>query len=121
NEAMAQRANELAPMAKIDVVGNGADMHSFAPFGPTREHGKYLLYAGTASEWQGAGIFIDAFEKLLYETPDLNLVFIGQGSEWKMLQERAKRLPLGRVQFYPSIPPDEVAAWFRGAIASVAS
>lgn len=122
NDRMGERAAQIAPRARLVVVGNGADTHAFSAHGDAVDEGRYLIYAGTASEWQGAGIFIAAFAQIAREVPDLRLVFIGQGSDWDSLRQQASEIAEPeRVLFLDSLPPAEAARWMRGAVASVAS
>lgn len=122
NDRMGERAAQIAPRARLVVVGNGADTRAFSAHGDAVEEGRYLIYAGTASEWQGAGIFIAAFAQIAREVPDLRLVFIGQGSDWDSLRRQASEIAEPeRVIFLDSLPPAEAARWMRGAVASVAS
>lgn len=122
NDRMGTRAGQIAPRAQLIVVGNGADTRAFSADGAVPQEGRYLIYAGTASEWQGAGIFIEAFARIAQEIPDLRLVFIGQGSDWGNLRKQASETEASeRVTFLDSLPPAEAASWIRGAVASVAS
>lgn len=119
SDDVAARLAELgAPRAT--VVRNGVDTAVFAPDGPTGERG-YFLYAGTASEWQGAEVFIRALAKVRRQHPRARLVYIGQGSTWEQLQALAVRLAPGAVDFHPTMPPERVAPWQRGALAAVVS
>lgn len=121
NDKVTERVQQIAPTAHVHTVGNGVDTAIFTAVGSARANGKYLLYSGTASEWQGAEVFIDALAVLLPAAPDVRLVFLGQGSDWPKLRERASRLPAGAVEFIPTVPPEEAATWLRGAVVSLAS
>lgn len=121
NAGVTERVRQIAPAARVHTIGNGVDTAVFTADGPAHGGGRRLVYSGTASEWQGAGVFIDALERILPEMPDARLVFVGQGSDWPKLRERASRLPSGAVEFVPTVPPQEAAAWLRGAVASLAS
>lgn len=121
NAGVSERIREIAPHAAVHTVGNGIDTSVFSADGPARTAGTYAIYSGTASEWQGASVFIDALERILPEYPDAKLVFLGQGSDWETLRARAAQLPVGAVEFVPTVPPEEAAAWMRGATVSLAS
>ncbi|WP_240645987.1 glycosyltransferase [Georgenia sp. SYP-B2076] len=104
------------------TVGNGIDTSVFTLHGPVQEvAGRVLVYAGTASEVHGAGIFVDAMPDVLAQFPDAHLVFIGHGAEIGQLQQAAAQLPAGVVTFLPRQEPAIVAAWLRRADISVAS
>lgn len=116
------RVGELGARNDVATVGNGVDTSTFSLDGPTAElAGRYLLYAGTASEVQGAAVFVEAFGRLLEDRPDVCLVFLGHGSDWKRLQEAAQTLPPGSVRFLPRAPAAVAAEWLRGATATLAS
>lgn len=121
NRGVAARATEIAPRSRVHTVGNGIDVSLFTAQGTVSHQRPYFVYAGTASEWQGAGIFIEAFSQIHEEHPDCHLVFLGQGSDWPALQQLATGLPDGSVEFVPTVPPVEAADWLRGAVASIAS
>ena len=117
-----ERIRELSPGADVVTVGNGVDTEMFTFTGEAIGlDAPYLLYAGTASEVHGARIFLDAFEDVLAQTPDAKLVFIGQGSDFDEIVERAKSFPQGAVDVQGRLSPREVAPWIRGAAATLAS
>ncbi|WP_413451046.1 glycosyltransferase [Georgenia phoenicis] len=107
----------------VEVVPNGVDTEVFTPDGAAvdTDGRPYLLYAGTASEWQGADVFIRALPRVLAEVPDARLVYLGQGSDWPRLKELARDLPAGSVEFHPRGPAEAAARWQRGAAACLAS
>lgn len=106
------------PASRIDEVGNGIDTAVFGIDGPARAaEVPYALYAGTASEVHGAGVFVEAMALV----PDLRLVFVGSGSEREQLRERADAVAPGRVEFHPTVAPTDVAEWLRGAVVALAS
>ncbi|HEX7835178.1 MAG TPA: glycosyltransferase family 4 protein [Pseudolysinimonas sp.] len=122
SEVFTERMRELGYGDRIVTIGNGVDTTLFGP-GDDRvelDH-PYLLYAGTASEVHGAGIFLDAAEKLVPGMPELRVVFIGQGSERADLERRASALGDGVVRFEGRLEPAEVSRWIRGAQATLAS
>lgn len=85
----------------------------------------YLLYAGTASEWQGATIFARAFEGVLEKEPDASLVFVGQGTQWPDLKRIAEQINQrhGRmaIEVRDTVSSEESAALHRGATAALVS
>ncbi len=100
SEGVAQRVRALGGR-NVKVVPNGIDVGTYnleaqrfsdqqlAAWGITRP---YLLYAGTASEWQGAEVFAHAMEHLAAQHPQLQLVFVGQGARWQQIQDQAARI-----------------------------
>jgi glycosyltransferase involved in cell wall biosynthesis len=120
SDGVTARVRELGAR-EVVTVGNGVDTTVFTPEGESRGEGRFLLYAGTASEWQGADIFVRAMPQVLERHPDARLVFLGQGSSWPVLQDLARDLAPGSVDVTPLAPAAESAAWLRGARAAVVS
>ncbi len=122
SDGFSERMRELGYGDRIVTIGNGVDT---TLFGPGSERARldhpYLLYAGTASEVHGAGIFLEAAAALLPDVPDLRLVFAGQGSDRADLERRAAELGPGVVRFEARLTPAEVSRWIRGAAATLAS
>ncbi|WP_448073267.1 glycosyltransferase family 4 protein [Georgenia yuyongxinii] len=120
SDGVADRVRELGA-TRVEVVPNGIDTATFHPDGDRQDTGPFLLYAGTASEWQGAEIFARAMPRVLARVPDARLVYIGQGSAWDRLTDLSRELPPGAVELRDAVPPAEVARWLRGAAAAVVS
>jgi glycosyltransferase involved in cell wall biosynthesis len=122
SEGVSARLAELGILERVTLIGNGVDTELFV-LGSGRAVGEspYLVYAGTASEVHGAGVFLDAFAKVVSARPDTRLVFIGQGAEREAIEQAARALPPGVVHFEPRLSPGEVADWLGGASASLAS
>lgn len=121
SDGVAERVSALGAR-RVEVLPNGIDTEVFIPSGdvdPDAPEGPYFLYAGTASEWQGAGVFVEALRLVHREEPRAELVFLGQGSDWEHLRDLADGDP--RVHLVPVVPPARAAAWQRGAVASVVS
>lgn len=105
---------------RIVCVGTGIDTEQFTGSGPVSERGRYLVYAGTMSEIQGAGIFVDAFLRIAEEFPDARLLMFGQGVEQEELKRRASSLRQ-QVRFPGTVDALELSAVMRGAKAGLAS
>lgn len=119
---VSHRLGEMGVSDHIDLVGNGIDTDLFAADGSTPALTRpYLVYAGTASEVHGAGIFLDAFARVVDDMPEAVLVYIGQGAERAEIERASQRLPPGAVRFESRLTPAEVSTWLRGAWASLAS
>ena len=127
SEGVAERVRLLGGK-NVEVVPNGIDTDTYRPetVPPTEEElsalgvtGPYFLYAGTASEWQGARIFAEAMEKVAAEGSDAQLLYVGQGSEWGDLGKKAQDLKeeFGRdvVVLAPAMAPQDVARLLVGA------
>ncbi len=121
SEGVGDRAIELGAR-RVTVVLNGIDTETFTTEGPRAADAPaapYFIYAGTASEWQGAGIFIEALRLVHARRPEVELVYLGQGSDWEHLRVLAAGDP--RVALLPTVSSEEAAAWQRGAVGSVVS
>ncbi|AMB60283.1 glycosyltransferase [Microterricola viridarii] len=108
---------------QVAVVGTGIDTATFALDGALPDcDAPYFAYAGTMSEIQGAGVFLDAFAVVAAEHPSARLVLLGGGTELDALQRRAQESGFGeRIDFLGSRPGAEAARWLRGAVAGLAS
>lgn len=107
----------------VETIGLGVDTDIYKPEGPLKDNlpaKKILLYAGTASYVHGAEIFVDAFNLIKDDFPEVGLVFIGQGTSFDWLEEQAKKSQ-GRITVLPKVSSPEAAAWLRSAVASLAS
>src|SRR5690625_4311491 len=106
------------------MVGNGIDTETFTVDGPVADDGAagpYFVYAGTVSEWQGAGVFIDAFAQVRAEHPRARLLFFSEGSGRDELEARVREQGIEGIEFRDKIPPSQVAAQLRGAVAGLSS
>lgn len=125
SDGVAERVRALAGAdAPVTVVPNGVDTDVFTPDGerhPDAPETPYLVYAGTASEWQGAEIFAEAMREVVREEPGARLVFVGQGSSWPALGRVRDELPAGTVELRPLAPQEEAAAWQRAAAVALVS
>lgn len=123
NDAIAARLRELAPRATVEVVGNGVDTSIFAPTGPRASvAGPTVVYTGTASEWQGAEIFVEAWPAVIERHPGARLRFVGAGTSWPALRRLADELGVGdSVELIDTVPPHEAAAHLRAATLAVVS
>ncbi|WP_287928666.1 glycosyltransferase family 4 protein [Arthrobacter sp.] len=117
-----QVARFNVPAKRIHVVGNGVDTGVFSPDGPVAAAAKpYFIYTGTMSEWQGAGIFIEALPLVRERFPDAEVRFFGQGTDEDHLKALAGTLAPGAVYFGGVVPPSEAAQWIRGAAGALVS
>lgn len=104
------------------MVGNGIDTETFSDHGAdSGETGPYFVYAGTVSEWQGAGVFIDAFARMRQDHPSARLLFFSEGTGRDELEAQVRAEDIEGIEFRDKIPPTEVAAHLRGAVAGLSS
>jgi putative colanic acid biosynthesis glycosyltransferase WcaI len=122
-------AEKGVPTSKILFLPNGVDTNLFKPKAPDRalscELGlstkKVILYAGTLGIAQGLQVGLDAMRLLEDELPDVQLVFIGGGSEHDQLKAAASRMGLKNVTFLLPQAPDYVARLYSVAYAGFVS
>ncbi len=123
SDEVAARVRGLGVAAdRITVVGNGIDTDVFTPDGPARSPGDpYFVYTGTMSEWQGAGVFLEALALHRARGHRTRAVFLGQGTDLPHLRTMAERDLPGAVDFLGVQPPSVAAEWIRGASAALVS
>lgn len=122
SEGVCNEVRELAePSADVCNVGTGVDTNVFSFPGEDKDtEGRYFVYAGTMSEIQGAGVFVDAFLSIASQFQDARLVMFGQGVELEELQRRAAPAA-SQIVFNPPASGETIAAWQRSALANLAS
>lgn len=131
-EGVEQRVKEMGGR-NVALVPNGIDTDLYVATGE-RETSllpdlvqPYFVYAGTASEFQEATMFLDAFQELLEDDRDVQLLFVGGGSDWKEIRRRAEEINeqypsvRPRVITQDSVPPEEVTPLLSNALASLVS
>lgn len=138
SEGVAERVTELGAKS-VKVVPNGADTDIFHPdvqslsTDELRSMGiqkPFFIYAGTASQWQGADLFARAFEKYWAENGNAQLLYLTRGDSVEELQEIASRLQRAAnaegIKYSPmivhsTVPATEAARWQKQAVASCVS
>lgn len=122
HEPLVERLRDAGIESPALAIGFGADTSEFQYRHQATPEEPVFVYAGTHSEWHGAGIFVDALPAVLERHPDTHLVFYGNGGERDDLSARAHELGVAdSVEFNGPIPPSELAPILAGATASVAS
>lgn len=71
-----------------------------------------FVYAGNMGVAQGMGVLIDLAERLKSRT-DIGFLFVGRGSDAKLLREDARARGLDNVVFHDEIEPSEIAGLYR--------
>lgn len=106
----------------LTMVGNGIDTEAFTTEGPASpEPGRYFVYAGTVSEWQGADVFVDAFAAVRARHPDVRLLFFSEGTGKEELARRVAERGIEGVEFRGRLAPRDVSRVLRGAVAGLSS
>jgi glycosyltransferase involved in cell wall biosynthesis len=120
--AVADQVRVLAPHARTTVVGHGVDERIFHADVTSAEPPLDAVYMGTASEWHGAMVFIEALRILNETGVRPRVAFVGQGSEWESLQQAVRQAGLEtHVTFSGPVAPERAAARLRGARVALAS
>ncbi|MEJ6489816.1 glycosyltransferase [Leucobacter sp. USCH14] len=129
SDGVTRRLSEFS-VADVSTIGNGVDAARFsealtlaqAETEDLRERNDEFVYAGTASEWHGANVFVEALPAVLRALPRARLRFIGGGSEREALERRARELGVeGAVAFEPVLSAELIAPVLAGATAAIAS
>lgn len=122
SDGVAIRARQLGAR-DVTVVPNGVRVPEAVatgvPDGFPACDGPVFVYAGTVAQWLAPEVFVDAFERARARLGDARLVFVGQGSGWDSLAERA-RGAIG-VDLIPAVSAEEADRWMARATATLAS
>jgi glycosyltransferase involved in cell wall biosynthesis len=122
HQPLIDRFRALGIMTPALPIGFGADTKDFRYEGQSPPEPPVFVYAGTHSEWHGAGIFVDALHQVVKQHPGARLEYYGNGEERERMQARARELGIeGAVEFHAPIPPAALSPILAGATASVAS
>ena len=123
SDEVGERVQSLGvPAGRVVVVGNGVDTDVFRPDGAVAgAFDRYLVYAGTMSQWQGVDVLVRAFATIHADRPDTRLVFLGQGADEPALRALAAEVCPEGIEFRGVVPPAEAAGWIRGARAALVS
>lgn len=121
-EHVAERVRALAPRARVTVVGHGVDDRTFHHDVTPLPGIPAAVYVGTASEWHGAGVFVEAIAVARRRGVDVRALFVGQGGEWDSLREAVTTQGLDDlVSFRSPVAGAEAAAILSGARVALAS
>ena len=119
---VSRRARELGAR-DVTVVPNGVrvpgEIAAGYPDSFPRCSGPVFVYAGTVAPWLAPEVFVEAFERARGRLGDARLVFVGQGSGWEDLAERARAV--AGVQMIPAVSANEADRWMARATATLAS
>lgn len=122
HEPLMQRFREVGVTAPAVPIGFGADTKDFRYDGQAAPEPPVFVYAGTHSEWHGAGIFVEAMPAVLEKHPGARLEFYGNGEERDAMIARSHELGVSdAVTFSGPIPPAALSPILASATASVAS
>lgn len=127
SEILTTRLKQLGVEDNVLTVGNGVDSNPFtleklSEESFARSFPPQFIYAGTASEWHGASIFVEALPLVLERVPDAKIRFIGSGSEIETIRNLAAQLGVSQaVSIEPLMTPVNLAEVLRNATAALAS
>lgn len=125
SDGVTERLANFGVTKTVKTIGNGISIGAFQSstgYSAVQAKAPVFLYAGTASEWHGADIFVDALPAVLRAHPDARLVFVGGGSERDSLKLHAERLGIAdSVVFEKVRTPETLAPDLCAATAAIAS
>ncbi|HEX9235990.1 MAG TPA: glycosyltransferase family 4 protein [Actinomycetota bacterium] len=106
---------------EVRIIPNGCDVELFAT-GQREEGlppGRQLLWVGRLDPQKGFGVALDAFEALLAERLDVNLIVIGDGRD-RSLADRLPAEVRARIHLLGSVRHDRLPGYHRAADVFVA-
>lgn len=122
HQPLVDRFREVGIMTPAIPIGFGADTTSFRYEGQEPLDPPLFVYAGTHSEWHGAGIFVEAMPQVIAHYPGARLEFYGNGEEREAMQKRSRELGIeSAIAFHSPIPPAQLSPILAHATSSVAS
>ena len=112
---------------RVELIPNSADPSMFDPHDDgsafRRDHNlqdKFVaMYAGAFGMSNDLGVVLDC-ARILSNSPEIQIVLLGDGKEKPALQARAEELKLFNVTFLPSVPKSEMPHALAGADACLA-
>lgn len=122
SDGLISRVRELGVEVDATAIGFGVNPEVFHYLDSPAEAPPYFVYAGSYSEWHGAGIFIDAFAQFVSTHPNYRLIFVGNGAERSELEVLARQLGIhASVEFRDPVEAAELNGILATATASLAS
>lgn len=122
HQPLIERFRTAGIMTPAVPIGFGADTKDFRYDGQVPPEPPVFVYAGTHSEWHGAGIFVEAMQNVVKQHPGARLLYYGNGEDREVMRARAKELGIEKsVEFNAPITPAALSPILAGATATVAS
>ncbi|MCA0217289.1 MAG: glycosyltransferase [Actinobacteria bacterium] len=122
HQPLIDRFRTLGITTRAVPIGFGADTKDFRYEGQAPPKHPVFVYAGTHSEWHGAGIFVEAMPQVLEQYPGARLLYYGNGEERDGMRDRARELGLDdSVEFHGPISPATLSPILSSATSTVAS
>lgn len=122
SDGLIERMRELKIATPATAIGFGVNTDAFRFVAAREGSAPYFVYAGSYSEWHGAGIFVDAFAEFQGEFPQYRLLFVGNGAERDALRARATQLGIApAVEFRDPVEAATLNETLVNAVASLAS
>lgn len=99
----------------IVLVPNGVDLKKFKPkTHPANEH-PTIFYVGRLERRKGVKYLVLAFEKLLEQLPDAQLVLGGEGPDKEKLEELIEERGIKNITFLGYLTDEEKISWLQRA------
>jgi glycogen(starch) synthase len=114
------RLRQLGVRSRIGAVPNGIDTERFTPEGLESElvdaEGPVVLFVGRLVDGKRPGIAIEAFAKVLEESPGAEMYLCGDGPLREELEAQVRELGIeSAVTFLGHVPYDEMPKVYRSA------
>jgi colanic acid biosynthesis glycosyl transferase WcaI len=103
--------------ARVLFLPNGVDTATFRPMEGYRSGAPTFAYTGNHGYAQALDVLVEAAAL----APDIDFLFVGDGSEKERLQREVAQRSLGNVRFMPPVAADEIADVYQAATAGIAS
>ena len=108
--------------AKVTVIPNAVDIHSFEPGGVPDAALKHQLglqgasvigFIGSFYAYEGLDLLLDAMPVMLAQRPEVRLLLVGGGPQEEALKAQCQRLGLAdKVVFTGRVPHDQVPRYY---------
>lgn len=103
------------PPERVTVIPNGVDSDFLAPRSAPAPRGDFVAtYIGTIGMAHHLETLLDA-AALLREVPGMRFRIVGEGARRAALEEKARAMRLGNVEFCGQRPRGEVPQWIAGS------
>ena len=116
SDAVADRAHQIAPSARVTTIPNGINLDFWSPRADIEPDPHLLVQIGRLHHVKGQDVLLNALPRLRQRVPDARVVFVGDGPDHRQLEALAEDLGLSdAVTFVGACSHDEVRDWVHRA------
>jgi len=123
NLQMVETIKKICPQAQVYAMPMGVDLDRFSQLDQAElfslkknlgiQNEKIILFVGKLTEKKGLDRLLDAFEFLLKEGDNFQLLIIGEGERKEILKRQAEEKGLkSRVKFLGAVPHSEIPYYY---------